>query len=159
MSGSGPTPSREKRAEQFQRLAWLEAQAPLGWAIILVLAALLGTVYLNQASRTATVGRHVQVLQAQLDELKRNNAALERDIAGAQSLERLRSEALRLGFRPAETEDVEYLIVPDYPVLVEATPAPTVIPLVKPIESVHEALWLTVTANVKNLVRGESGEQ
>ena len=50
--------------EQLKRLnALTEAQAALGWGVILLLAALLGTVYVSQASRIATVGRRVQILQ------------------------------------------------------------------------------------------------
>ena len=55
------TTTRQKR-EQLKRLGWLtEAQAVLGWGVILILVALVGAIYLNQASRIASVGRRVQV--------------------------------------------------------------------------------------------------
>ena len=106
--------------EQLKRLnALTEAQAALGWGVILVLAALLGTVYVSQASRIASVGRQVQILQNELTELKRQNNDLERDIAAAQALDRLQAEAVRLGFVEADPDDIEYIIVPDYPVELE----------------------------------------
>jgi cell division protein FtsL len=152
--------ARPKKAEQARRLVWLtEAQAALGWGVILILVALLGAIYLNQASRIATIGRRVQNLQIQVDNVKRENAALEREIAQAQALDRLQREAARLGFRRARPDDIEYVIVPDYPV---ATPAPLPLstrppePAAGPIEQIQYALWLGVRGSLTDLMRGEA---
>jgi cell division protein FtsL len=172
-------PTRRKR-EQFKRLTWLtEAQIVLGWGVILILAALLGAIYLNQASRIASVGRRVQVLQNQLESLKRENAALARQIAETQSLERLHQEAIRLGFVPARPADIEYIIVPDYPgdratgdediaaggstaaSAGRSVPPETVIPAgpAVPIDTVREAVWHALKAGVGGLVYGEAGDE
>ena len=132
--------------EQLKRLnALTEAQAALGWGVILVLAALLGTIYVSQASRIASVGRRVQILQNELTELKRQNNDLERDIAAAQAIDRLQAEATRLGFVEADPTDIEYIIVPDYPAELEETDPleipPTVTAVPPPVETVREALW------------------
>ena len=144
---------KEKRRNRF----WLtEAQAALSWGIILALGALLGTIYLFQASHIATVGRHVQDLQNQLDEVKRVNSELDREIAERQSLERLQSEAERLGFVRARPEDIEYLIIPDYPTAInqaEETLEPEPPP---PVETFTEGLLLAFRASINDLVRGES---
>lgn len=152
--------ARPKKAEKARRLLWLtEAQAALGWGVILILVALLGAIYLNQASRIATIGRRVQSLQIQVDNVKRENASREREIAQAQSLDRLQSEATRLGFRRARPNDIEYVIVPDYPV---APPAPLLIasapppPAAEAIERIQDALWLALRASMTNLIRGEA---
>ncbi len=152
-------PVRETR-EQTKRLGWLtEAQAALGWGVILVLVALLGAIYLSQASRIAAVGRRIQIQQNELAELKRQNSDLERQIAEAQSLERLQQEALRLGFVPAQPENIEYVIVPDYPVeTADFAPLPTDVPLAPPPETATEVLWLVVRGSVMNLTQGEAGE-
>ena len=164
--GSSTTTRRSARRsrEQARRLSRLtEAQAALGWAVILVLLALLGVIYLSQASRIAVVGRRVQQLQGELDGLKRENAELERLIAAAQSLERLQERAIQQGFRTATTEDIEYIIVPNYPVVasqpepVVFTAAPVVLP--SPPETMQEAVWLAWQASMSNLIRGESREQ
>jgi len=155
--------STRRKREQLKRLGWLtEAQAALGWGIILILAALLGAIYLNQASRIASVGRRVQVLQNELESLKRENADLSRQIAESQSLERLQQEAIRLGFIPARPDDIEYMIVPDYPVsngepalLNETPPASTP----APPETMSEAAWLAFKARIGNLIYGEASEQ
>jgi cell division protein FtsL len=142
--------------EQARRLVWLtEAQAALGWGVILILLALLGAIYLNQASHIAGVGRRVQNLQIQLDNVKRQNFSLEKEIAESQSLDRLESEARRLGFRRARPQDIEYVIVPNYPVAaVVTTPvAPT---LIEPVETLSEALWMAFKAGASNLILGEA---
>ena len=69
------TNSMRQKREKVKRLNWLtEAQAAIGWGIILVLVAVLGTIYLNQASHIAVTGRRVQMMQNELDTLKRDNA-------------------------------------------------------------------------------------
>jgi hypothetical protein len=155
-------PSRRKR-EQLKRLGWLtEAQAVLGWGLILILVALLGAIYLNQASHIASVGRRVQVLQNELERLKRENALLARQIAEAQSLERLSQEAALLGFVPARTDDIEYLIVPDYPAAPAASFSgsdPGEPPVAESPATLREAIWLALKAGIGDFIYGEAGEQ
>jgi len=154
--------SRETR-EQARHLSWLpEAQAAVGWAIVLVLAALLGTIYLRQASQIAAVGRRVQALQIDLESIKRESTEIEQQIAEAQSLERLQAEAIRLGFTQADPNDIEYIIVPNYPVeaegdgketAVSSPPSPATLP-----QSMDEAIMLQFRNSIDNLIRGEAGE-
>ena len=149
--------SARKARERSRRLGWLtEAQAALGWGIILILVALLGVIYLGQASRIATVGRRVQFLQAELDALQRDNGALEREIAGEQSLPKLQQEALRLGFSQANPAAIEYVIIDEYPVATPAAPLPSPTPMPPPPETMGEALWLAVRGSVTGLMQGES---
>lgn len=144
---------KEKRRNRF----WLtEAQAALSWGIILALGALLGTIYLYQASRIAGVGRHVQELQNDLDNVKRVNAELERQIAEGQSLERLQSQAQLMGFVRARPEDIEYLAIPDYPTAINQGPPQEIVQPPKPIETIWEALVITFQNSINDLVRGES---
>lgn len=153
--------SRQSR-EQYRRLSWLtEAQAAIGWGIILFLAALLGAIYVRQASRIATVGRRVQVKQIELVELKRENADIEQSISEAQSIERLQEAALRLGFVQADPEDIEYVVVPNYPVGAEAVGAsavPTPLPRPPVPQTMSEAIWRSVRSGITGLVQGEARE-
>jgi len=152
--------STRLKREQVKRIKRLtEAQAALGWAVILVLAGLLGAIYLSQASQIASVGRHVKDLQAELIILNRRNASLEREIAEAQSLERLQQEALRLGFFQAKPDEIEYIIVPDYPVTADLPPADVLGEFAAtPPETMEEALWLAIKASFGNMIYGEAGE-
>jgi cell division protein FtsL len=152
--------SRQKReqAKRFKRLT--EAQAALGWGVILLLSALLGVIYLSQASGIAAVGRRVQNLQVESEMLKRENGNLERQIAEAQSLERLQQEALRLGFVQAQASEIDYIVIPDYPVASD-TDEPTEAPVVTvpPAETIGEVLWLSLKNSVSHMIYGEAGEQ
>lgn len=154
--------SRSRRALQAQlkKLAWLgETQAALGWAVVLLLSAVVGTLYVSQASRIASTGRTVQLLQLELGALKRDNALLERAIAEAQSLERIEARARDMGFTRALPEDIEYIVVESYPSgpAVALTPAPPPI-LADPADTIWEALWWRFGAAIRNLVEGESSE-
>ena len=76
-----------------------------------IMVAVIGTLYLAQASRTAATGRRLQDLEAERQVLEQQNAQLRAEIAALQSVPRLISEAERQGFHMAETKDVEYLKV------------------------------------------------
>ena len=160
------TPEEKPRPRQARELAQrlgllTQAQAAAGWAVIIILGALLGVIYLNQTSKIATIGRRVQREQADLDEIKRQNAELEQHIAEAQSLERLAAEAVRLGFVPSTPADIDYIVIPDYP----SEPAADVVadPVIeeppKPPDSFWEAIALTIRDLGIDLTRGEVNEQ
>lgn len=160
------TPEEKPRPRQARELArrlglLTQAQAAAGWAVIIILAALLGVIYLNQTSKIATIGRRVQREQADLDEIKRQNAELEQRIAEAQALERLNAEATRLGFVPSTPADIDYIVIPDYP----SEPAPEVVLETviedppKPPGSLWEAIALTIRDLGIDLTRGEVNEQ
>lgn len=149
--------------DQISRIRTLtEAQAVIGWGVILVLAALVGTIYVNQASQIASVGRRVQILQNELSDLKRENAARERQIADAQKLERLQAAAISLGFVPANPDDIEYIIIPNYPVEVDDAlllePLPTAVPLPPPPETMSEAILLNLRGRIRGFVQGGANE-
>jgi hypothetical protein len=161
-------PQRKPRQarELARRLGLLtQAQAAAGWGVIVVLAALLGAIYLNQASRVATIGRRVQMEQNDLDEVKRTNAEIERQIAEAQSLERLDAEARRLGFVPSTPADIDYVVIPNYPaesadasaLLSPVAPEPEAPPA--PPETMWQAVALAVRDLGIDLTRGETREQ
>ena len=137
-----------------------EVQAVMGWALILLVVALLGVIYLNQSSRIALVGRRVQSLQYDLSVLQRENADLEREIAQSQSITRLQKEAERMGFVMAQPDNIEYLVVPDLPAvaLVTREEAQTSTES-SSVESMRDGLWLVIKAGLNELIRGESREQ
>ncbi|HSM57055.1 MAG TPA: hypothetical protein VK879_12960 [Candidatus Sulfomarinibacteraceae bacterium] len=151
--------SRREKRQKAKRLGILtDAQVALGWFVIIALVALLGAVYLSQASRIASTGRRIQSLQEELDDLKRENSEMEREIAEAQSLERLQQEALRLGFLRADPDDIEYLVVSEYPA--EATPRPEATPSPEPnqVSTFSEAVWLALQGSLGEMVRGQAAE-
>ena len=158
------TKSRQAR-ELARRLGVLtEAQAAAGWGVIVVLGALLGAIYLNQASKIATIGRRVQIEQNDLDEVKRANAELEQQIAGAQSLERLDTKARQLGFVPSTPADIDYIVVPQYPTeSVGPSPVSSDDAAPEATPATPDTLWQAIALAVRDLgidlTRGETREQ
>lgn len=157
MSAEGAHKSRKEKNERKKSAFWLtEAQVALSWGALLTLAALVGAIYLFQTSRIAESGRRVQILQYELDKKKQENIELERDIAEAQSLERLQEDAFELGFTQATPGDVEYLVIPNFPVAPVIAPTPESAAESEPAENMAEALWLAIQDSVGDLIHGES---
>lgn len=152
--------SQQTRERSLRLVKLTEAQAALGWGIILIMLALIGAIYLGQTSKIAASGRKVQEMQIELNALREENAVLERDIAQVQTLDYLRQESERLGFVGAQPYDVEYLVIPEYPPATAVTaPAATVEPLPEPAENMQEALLLALEATFIDLAIGEANEQ
>ncbi len=147
---------KNKREKRKSKIRLTEAQVVLGWGVVLSLIALLGAIYLFQTSRIASTGRMVQELQIELNDIKRTNSELERDIAEAQSLKRLQSDADKFGFIKARPEDVDYLIVTDYPQENEMSLEEESSQQPEPLDEFRSAFIKFVIGKVDDLVRGES---
>lgn len=76
---------------------------------LVVLVAVIGTIYLAQSSRTAAAGRRVQELETQRELLEQQNAQLRAEIAALRSVSRLREEAEKMGYREAAPNKVVYM--------------------------------------------------
>lgn len=157
MTAQAAHAKRKPRKDKRTKLVRLtEAQAAISWGVLLALAFLLGAIYLFQTSQIASVGRRVQVLQNRLDAAKQANAELEQEIAEAQSLERLQEEAARLGFVKATPQDVEYLVILDFPAPVEFETSTELETTTASAETIGEALWMVLQSGLSSLMRGES---
>jgi hypothetical protein len=157
VTAAGAHESRKAKKERKRSILWLtEAQVALSWGVLLTLAALVGAIYLHQTSRIAESGRRVQILQNDLDETKQENIELERDIAEAQSLDRLQEDALELGFTRASPDDVEYVVIPNYPDAPPAVSTPEGSLQSEPADNLVEAIWLAIQDSVGDLIHGES---
>jgi outer membrane murein-binding lipoprotein Lpp len=82
---------------------------------MVIIVAVIGALYLAQASRTAGAGRRLQELESQREQLELQNEQLRAEIAALRSVPRLIREAERLGYRQASVEDVYYLAVESLP--------------------------------------------
>lgn len=108
-----------------------QTQATSIVALTVVVALVIGALYLAQATSTATTGRDLQTLELRRQELEQQNAQLEAEIAAHRSVPRLTQRALELGFRPAAAEEIEYMPVEGLPPVAAPQTAPVeeVIPL------------------------------
>lgn len=156
--GSGGRVTRRLR-EQIKKLLKLsEAQTALSWAIVFVLTVTIATLYVNQASRTAEIGRYIQELRLDLQTLKRENGVIEQEIAKSQSLDRLQTRANALGFTLADPTDRLYVTVDQYPTEVDTTlfVEPTPPPELVVVETMEEALWLSLFGRLESFTSGSA---
>jgi hypothetical protein len=78
------------------------------------IALILGALYLSQVALEASRGQEMRRLIERRDELERTNEELRVEIAELKSLPRLQSEAQKLGFVSATSQDIEFLTVEGY---------------------------------------------
>jgi hypothetical protein len=77
-------------------------------------AIFIGALYLSQASSTSTLGRQLAELIEERDRLEQENEQFRAEIAGYRTVERLLRRAQELGFVPADSTDIQYLVVQGY---------------------------------------------
>ena len=99
----------------FQQAPWrVQTQIIATFAAMAVVIVALGGMYLAEASRTATAGRDVQSLQIQKAELEMSINRLNASIAQMKSVSRLEGRVREMGFVPAQSAQVEFIIVDGY---------------------------------------------
>jgi hypothetical protein len=83
-------------------------------ALVLIVAIIIGALYLAQVTTISTTGRQNEELRVYRDRLVRENEQIRADIADLRSIPRLLRRAQELGFTYAGTAQIEYLIVDGY---------------------------------------------
>lgn len=124
--------------ENVKRLTQAYSQAPwrkqlqyiVSFLLLLVMVAVVAGVYLNVTARAVTVGQEIQVMQQEIEGLKRSNADLETTLAFLTSISTMEERARELGFQPVEKDKLVFVVVPGYPGKQEANLAPTSQPTV-----------------------------
>ncbi len=96
-------------------------------ALVMVVAVIIGALYLAQATTTATTGEELQQLQSTRDYLQRANEDTAAQIASQRNISVLRGRAQALGFTPVTADKLQYLVVAGY-APVRATPTPVATP-------------------------------
>jgi cell division protein FtsL len=118
--------NRETWVQQAVRRSPLQGQQQiLGLAVLgTLMAVIIGALYLSNVAEMSTIGRQLEVLLTERDELEQTNEQLRVQIAELRSVPRLLARAEELGFRNATGNEVEYLIVEGYNPQRERTVAP-----------------------------------
>ena len=111
------------------RLVQPQAQTIAIIGMAMVVAVIIGALYLAQATVTATTGSQIQDLSATRDSLQIANEDTIAQIAVAKNLDLLRGRAQALGFQPLDPSRQEYVVVDGYvPNRATATPQITPVP-------------------------------
>ncbi len=107
----------------FRQAPWRQqTQSVAVLAVILFVMAMLGGLYLAVASRAGNAGRDIQALQVRQEELIRSNDELRAQLAELRSVNRLADRASEMGYQAVPPDEVEYLVVKNYPSSVAAAP-------------------------------------
>ncbi|MFO3797035.1 MAG: hypothetical protein ACK8QZ_07090 [Anaerolineales bacterium] len=150
---------------RFADAQWLHAfkQAPWQvqrqWLALLLAFLLLGmtleAISLQASSRAALLGREIQDLRAEAARLERLNADMRVTLAAQTRVDVMEQRARRLGFRPADLQEREYLIVPDYffPSALTPVTMPIVLEASLPPEYT-QSLWNWLQERLASLVAG-----
>ncbi len=148
----------------LRRAPWrAQVQASALVALVLVVAIIIGALYLAQATSAATAGRDLEDLTFEIKRLEQEIEHLRAEIAAAQTVPNLTRRAQELGFAPAANDHILYLVVEGY----HPPQAEPVVPVGQPsLPEYDETLndWLTVQwNNLLSLLQlrngGEEGEQ
>lgn len=100
--------------------------------LLMGLIALLGLLYLTQSAQATMTGKRVVKLQERLEQLRRENAQLEYEIAVSSAPPRIAERATRLGLRPLTPSQVHYVVIKDYPLMSSSVPSKAVMRVVPP---------------------------
>ncbi len=124
----------------------------------LFVAIIMGALYLSQSASTSALGRQLDDLIAQRDDLEQGNEQIRAEIASLQSMPRLQRRAQELGFKSANSSDIEYLVVQGY----DPNRDTAVIPLATksaPVPTYDESFTGWVQQQIDNLRRQLQGYQ
>jgi cell division protein FtsL len=98
--------------------------------LVVVVGIIIAALYLIQTSTTTITARELQEMGSHRDQLERNNERLRAEIAESQSLPRVMTRAAELGFRQANEDEIQYIIVDGYRYnRPQVTPTPTPTPV------------------------------
>lgn len=94
---------------------WRVQRQWVGSAFLAVVAfAMVAALYLNVTSRTAIAGRDIQELTEAIAASQQVSSDLQTQLAGLTSSISFETRAREMGFRPVESYELEYLVVPGY---------------------------------------------
>ncbi len=127
----GNSRGRSRMQRNFSK--WLDStQAALGWAVVLVILAIASSVYLQQVSRTALIGRNAELLDFELSVVRQENNEVRQEITFQQSLRAMEQRTAQSGVQFVEpvvsAEEYIQVIIPaprvEAPPLVELPDRP-----------------------------------
>lgn len=105
----------ENLAQTYAQAPWRRQLQFIGlFLLLLVSIALVAGIYLNVSAKTAAVGRDIQAMQDQIEDLDREIEDLQSQLATILSSSEMEARALKLGFAPLAADQTVYLKIPGY---------------------------------------------
>jgi len=99
----------------YKQAPWrISTQRGVLFLIVAILAASILWVMVTVTVQAASAGLEIQNLEDEREELQREIAGLNTNIADVTSAERMKERAEELGFEPIAAENITYIVVPGY---------------------------------------------
>ena len=94
---------------------WRTRRQRVGVVLLGIVGAIMvSALYLSVASHATLLGREIQKLEREISLTRQENANLKTDLAYLLSYSAVESRSELLGFYPADTEEIHYILVPGY---------------------------------------------
>jgi cell division protein FtsL len=136
--------------QAYSQAPWRKQLQLVGFfLVVLVFFALVAGIYLSVTARATSVGREIQGMQDEIDQLEQQNADLQSQLAFLTSSSVMEKRAQSLGFTLIGMDDPVYIKVSGYqsrqPVTLAPDPAPIVsaAPMVPPEFTESLFQWLS----------------
>lgn len=101
--------------QAYSQAPWRKQMQVAGLFLLsVVFVALVAGIYLNVTARSTSIGRDIQMMQADIDTFRQANVDLQSQLAFITSAQEMESRALDLGFEPIDNDQPLYLVVPGY---------------------------------------------
>jgi cell division protein FtsL len=122
----------------YRQAPWRVQRQWVGVFLLFVIgAAMVAAIYLDVTARTAVTGREIQEMRIQITTIQRENADLETKLADLTSTAAMQQRAEKLGYRPVQPGELDYVAVPGFippePAIllaaIDATPQTNTLPI------------------------------
>ena len=99
----------------YKQAPWRVQRQWVGAFLLIVIGvAMIAALYLDVTARATIAGREIQELRFEITTIQRTNADLETQLAKLTSTTEMERRALKLGYRPVQPGELDYVAVPGF---------------------------------------------
>lgn len=115
----------QRLTQAYYQTPWRKQLQGIGlFLAVLVILSLIAGIYLNVTARATTIGRQMQYDHYDKENLQLEIKDYQAQLAYITSAVEMERRALEMGFVPATSEEIMYLLIPEYPGRAQITLAP-----------------------------------
>jgi cell division protein FtsL len=101
--------------QAYSQAPWRKQLQWIGLFMLgLIVLAMVAGIYLSVSAQASTAGREIQIMYAEMEDIRRNIEDIESQIAFLVSNSEMEDRAKELGFLPVESDEIFYILVPGY---------------------------------------------
>jgi cell division protein FtsL len=105
----------ENITQAYSQAPWRKQLQWIGlFMLALIMVAMVAGIYLSVSAQASTAGREIQIMYAEMDEMRRNIESMESQIAYLVSNAEMEKRAEKLNFTPVVADEIFYILVPGY---------------------------------------------